>query len=68
MANEGTGTRQERSSGRERHDSDFEWKVGDGDVAGHLVSGVSGGEAYEEGGCDDSGGEDVTGGCCEDVI
>jgi hypothetical protein len=57
-----TGTCQERSSWREYHGSDYEWEVGDGDVAGDLVSGVSGGQAYEEGGCDDSGREDVTGG------
>lgn len=35
-ANEGIGTCQERSRRRERHDSDYEWEVGDGDVAGDL--------------------------------
>lgn len=43
----------------QRHDSDHEWAARDGHVAGHLVPGVSKGEAFAESGGDDTGGEDV---------
>jgi hypothetical protein len=56
-----TGTCQVRIDRRERYDSDYEWKIGDGDMAGYLVSGVSRCETLEKGGGYDSGGEDVTG-------
>ena len=55
-----TGTCQERFSRCERHDTDHERAVGDGDMAGDLVFGVPGVEACEEGRGYDSGREDVT--------
>jgi hypothetical protein len=54
------GTCEIGAGGRERDDSDYEWKTEYGHVAGDMVFGVSGREAYKEGGCDDSGGEDVS--------
>jgi hypothetical protein len=54
-----TGACEIRVGRSERDDSDYEWEVEYGHVAGDMVFGVSGLEAYEEGGCDDSGGEDV---------
>ena len=55
----GTGTYQIITDRGERQYSDFEWEVGDGDVAGDMVFGVSEWETEAEGAGYDSGGEDV---------
>jgi hypothetical protein len=55
------GTYQVRADRVECDDSDKQWEIGDGDVAGNLVFGVSGGEASEEGCCYDTGGESLRG-------
>ena len=56
------GTYQIGAHRRERHDPHHGREAGDGHVAGDLVFGVSGCEAYEECRCYDSGGEDVMAG------
>lgn len=48
----------------ERQHSDIERAVGDGDMAGNMVLGVSEWEAEAEGVSYDSGGEDVRGWGC----
>ena len=53
------GTYQVITHWRERQYSDIEWEVGDGDVAGDMVFGVSEWETEKEGAGYDSGGEDV---------
>jgi hypothetical protein len=49
------GTCQVRTGGRKRNDSDYEWTAEHRHVAGDLVFGVPGLEAYEEGGGYNSG-------------
>lgn len=53
------GTRQVCVNWCERDDSYYEWQVEHGDMAGHMVPGVQGYEAYEEGGGYHPGREDV---------
>ena len=56
------GTCQVSAGWRERFDTNHRRSLGAGDVAGGLVLGVSAGEAYADGCCDGSGGEEVMGG------
>jgi hypothetical protein len=54
------GSYQISARGSKCDNSDFEWTSGNRHVAGDLVLGVSSKQAFEKGGCDDPGREELT--------